>query len=451
MFRVKQSDDLRVYSIVSGAIVIAVGVALLASAVGAYLAAREVGLLSGPTESAAPEAGSLQSTMRGLAMLGLASVVALTASLLALVWLWHRYLSHQQSLRRVKVLAHDILGSMETGVVTVDNDVRITSINSAAIRLLGVDFECVGQSLADIQRHDLQLVEMSSRVNSGRGPVRDQELDVHRNGAVQHLRGDAHALTDENGRQLGCVMHLRDVTERILMEERMSRMERFISLAALASGLHHEIKNPLTALSIHVQLLEEEIVHLGLPESASELLGVLKTEVHRLNGVLESFRSFASLQRMAIRPSDPLDALEKVIRLIRPQAARQHVQVTFHHPDQRLPDVPLDVEKFEQAVLNLAINAVEAMPDGGTLSIAAEMRGNWLLVEVGDTGSGISSAARSNVYKPYFSTKDKGSGMGLAITEKLIGQHHGHIDFETGPEGTRFRLRLPIEPIKETR
>jgi signal transduction histidine kinase len=218
----------------------------------------------------------------------------------------------------------------------------------------------------------------------------------------------------------------------------------------LASGLHHEIKNPLTALSIHVQLLEEQFRDLGSPESVSELLGVLKTEVHRLNGVLESFRNFASLQRMAIRPSDPLDGLEKVIRLIRPQAAQQHVQVTFHHPDWRLPDIPLDEEKFEQAILNLALNAVEAMPAGGTLSIAAAVHDGWFQVEVADTGGGIPEAARSSIFKPYFSTKDKGSGMGLAITEKLIGQHGGHVDFQTGPEGTRFRLRLPLEPIKES-
>jgi PAS domain S-box-containing protein len=450
VFRVKQSDNPPGYSIASGAIVLAVGVALLASAVCAYLAAREVWLLDSSTEAAAPDAGSLQSTSRALAMIALGIAVALTASLLAVVWLWRRYLSNQRSLRRVKLLAHDILGSMEQGVITVDNEDKITSINSAAIHLLDVDFECVGQPLVDIQRHDLPLSAMSRRVNSGQGPVRDHDLSVHRNGSVLHLRGDANALTDENGRHLGCVIHLRDVTERILMEGRMSRMEGFINLAALASGLHHEIKNPLTALSIHVQLLEEEFRNLGSPESVSELLGVLKTEVHRLNGVLESFRSFASLQRLAIRPTDALDGLEKVIRLIRPQAAKQNVQVTFHHPDTRLPDVPLDEQKFEQAMLNLAINAVEAMPAGGTLTITAAVHDGWLQVEVADTGSGIPEAALSNVFKPYFSTKDKGSGMGLAITEKLIGQHGGHVDFKTGPEGSRFRLRLPLEPIKES-
>lgn len=141
-----------------------------------------------------------------------------------------------------------------------------------------------------------------------------------------------------------------------------------------------------------------------LPSRQWQLL--LKTEVHRLNGVLESFRSFASLQRMAIRPCDPLDSLENVIRLIRPQAAQQHVQVTFHHPDLRLPDIPLDEDKFEQAMLNLALNAIEAMPAGGTLSIAAAVHDGWFQIEVADTGGGIPEAARSNVFKPKALTNE---------------------------------------------
>src|SRR5262249_25159904 len=160
-------------------------------------------------------------------------------------------------------------------------------------------------------------------------------------------------------------------TERMLLEERMHRMERFLSLATLASGLHHEIKNPLTALSIHIQLLEELLADGQDGPAVDELVGVLKTEVCRLNGVLESFRSFAHLQRLSCQPTDALGILENAIRLIRPQAAEQKVQITLLHPEDELPHVPLDAEKFEQVVLNLLINALEAMPEGGTLSVSA--------------------------------------------------------------------------------
>jgi signal transduction histidine kinase len=275
--------------------------------------------------------------------------------------------------------------------------------------------------------------------------VRDSDFSVDRAGRILRLRVDGHALKDTEGTASGCVIHLRDVTERMLMEERMHRMERFLNLATLASGLHHEIKNPLTALSIHIQLLEEGLANGQAGDSVDELVGVLKTEVCRLNGVLESFRSFANLQRLSLQPTDALAVVENAIRLIRPQAAEQRVQITLLHPEKELPLVPLDPEKFEQAILNLVINALEAMPDGGNLTISAAVLDGELHVSVKDSGPGIPPEVQKNLFRPYFSTKSKGSGMGLALSEKVLSQHGGHIDYRTGSEGTTFDITVPLE------
>jgi signal transduction histidine kinase len=225
----------------------------------------------------------------------------------------------------------------------------------------------------------------------------------------------------------------------------MRRMERFLGLATLASGLHHEIKNPLTALSLHIQLLEESLVNGPSGEAVDELVGVLKTEVCRLNGVLESFRSFANLSHLTIQSTDALDVVEKAIRLIRPQAAEQGITIALLHPEKELPPVPLDAEKFEQAVLNLIINALEAMPEGGRLTIATTVADDELRVSIQDNGSGIPPGIQPNLFQPYFSTKEKGSGMGLALSEKLISQHGGCIGYQTGPEGTTFEIAIPLE------
>jgi signal transduction histidine kinase len=278
-----------------------------------------------------------------------------------------------------------------------------------------------------------------------RTAVRDRDIHIDRAGRVLRLRIDAHFLKDTQGTSLGCVLHLRDVTERMLLEERMQRMERFLSLATLASGLHHEIKNPLTALSIHIQLLEECLANGQAGGTVDELVGVLKTEVCRLNGVLESFRSFANLQRLTLQPTDALGVVEKVLRLIRPQAAEQGVTITLLHPEMELPTVPLDAEKFEQALLNLVINALEAMPEGGRLTVRATVAGAELRVSVQDSGPGIPVEIRPNLFQPYFTTKDRGSGMGLALSEKLIGQHGGNIGYRTGAEGTTFEITIPLD------
>ena len=109
----------------------------------------------------------------------------------------------------------------------------------------------------------------------------------------------------------------------------------------------------------------------------------------------------------------------------------------------------LDSQKFQQAVLNLLINALEAMPTGGKLSLRAFLENGHLIVEVADTGAGIPPELGKNLFKPYFSTKTQGTGMGLALTEKLIGQHGGQVDFESGAQGTTFRITLPLEPPRD--
>ena len=241
-------------------------------------------------------------------------------------------------------------------------------------------------------------------------------------------------------------MLLRDVSDRVLMEERVRRMERFLSLGTLASGLHHEIKNPLTALSIHVQLLEKRLRDPSPRKPVEELIGVVKSEVLRLNGVLESFRDFASLQRLAVQPADVDALLGDVARLIAPQAGQQHVEIAVESPATDLPRVPLDVEKIKQGVLNLVINALEAMPDGGSLVLSAAARDGELIIEVSDSGPGIPPEIQPSLFKPYFSTKAQGTGMGLALTEKLVGQHGGRIEFRTDPRGTTFSIAIPLEP-----
>jgi two-component system sensor histidine kinase HydH len=134
------------------------------------------------------------------------------------------------------------------------------------------------------------------------------------------------------------------------------------------------------------------------------------------------------------------------VRLIDPQAAQQHVEVILRRNGAHPPRVPLDHDKFKQAVLNLVINALEAMPGGGQLVLETSALNGELLVQVSDTGPGISPEIESELFRPYFSTKARGTGMGLALSEKVISQHGGRIDFRTCPRGTTFCIAIPVEP-----
>ena len=454
MFRVKDSDAGPGFSLPGRVVRGTLIVALLASFTSAWLIVQEWGQLGSWVEAADPPGTATIEQLQHRVGFQLACTLLVSATLLlcllALWWLQRRYLSSEQSLRRVKLHAHDILASTDQGVITTDQQGSITSINSAALRLLRVDFECVGRPLACIITPEVPLVELCREVAERRAPISDRDFTLERAaGRVARVRADAHLLTDTLGRTLGFVIHLRDVTERTLIEERMRRMERFISLGTLASGLHHEIKNPLTALSIHVQLLEERLAESPASDPVDQLVSVLKSEMIRLNGVLDNFRDFAHLQRLTVQPTDARVILEDVTRLVDPQAAQQGVRITLLPADVPLPVVPLDSEKFGQAVLNLVINALEAMPDGGGLTLSAAVREGWLRVEVADTGPGIPPEVQPNLFQPYFSTKDKGTGMGLALSEKLIGQHGGRIEYQTGHRGTTFVINIPLEQASQ--
>ncbi|AGA27820.1 two-component system sensor histidine kinase NtrB [Singulisphaera acidiphila] len=376
----------------------------------------------------------------------IASAVLLFCTLTTL-WLQQHQLDVRRALHQVKLLARDILASMDQGVITIDLQNNVTSINPASTRILGLEFECVGRPLASLSSGGPPLIALAAQVAARHTAVWDHDFDVEREGRLRRIRAHVHVLKDSAGDALGCVILLRDVSDRILMEDRVRRMERFVSLGTLASGLHHEIKNPLTALSIHVQLLEKRLRDPTLKKPVDELIDVLKSEVHRLNGVLESFHDFASLQHLIVQPTDAHELLEETLRLIGPQAAQQNVDVTLDRKPAKLPRTMMDADKFKQAILNLVINSLEAMPEGGSLNLHASAPDGELLIRIADTGPGIPPEIQQELFKPYVSTKTRGTGMGLALTEKVVSQHGGRIIFQTGPQGTTFSLFIPREPI----
>ncbi len=403
MFRVKDAGVDWKVSFTGRAIAIVMLSVLMASSASTCLIVREYRALEraldGGASLSGPEVGSLRDGVVLQLVTSGVVTVGIALGLTATWWLRGRYSSSERSLRQVKMLAHDILASTDRGVITADLLGAVTSVNSAALRLLHLNTECVGRALEQVAAPEIPLVETCRHVCERRQPVRDRDVVLVRDGRRLRLRLDGDLLTDTQGAPLGCVIHLEDTTARMYNEERMRRMERFLGLSTLASGLHHEIKNPLTALSIHIQLLEEGLGDRDGTEPLGELVGVLKTEVGRLNGVLETFRSFAHLQQLSLRSTDARAVVENAVRLVRPQATQQRVGITLRHPDTGLPPVSLDPDKFEQAVLNLIINALEAMPAGGNLTLATAVEGGDLRVSVTDSGPGIPPEVQPSLFQ----------------------------------------------------
>ncbi len=388
--------------------------------------------------------GTLPGELRWQLVLTVLVLLVLVAAAVALWSMMRAYGGSQRMLREERLLSAEILASMEQGVITTDHATRITTANPRAASMLEWTGDAQGSSLETLGELEVRLAAGCREVLTRFEPIHDLDLTVDRRDARLQLRADLHLLRDDRGDVKGTVVHLRDVTDRVLMEERLRRMERFMGLGSLVAGLHHEIKNPLGALSLHVQLLEESLEERGDRELV-ENLGVVKTEVARILMVLETFRDFAAMDRLHRTETDVPRIVQQTVELLRPQAARQRVQIETRLPPTPWPLVSADASRLQQVFVNLAMNALEAMPDGGRLVLTVEYHEGAVWVDVADTGPGIPETVRSRIFDPYFTTKKNGSGMGLAVSDKIVRQHGGQIDLQTGSQGTTFRVVLPTE------
>ncbi len=368
--------------------------------------------------------------------------VVLWASAAALVLVWRSLSASQRSLREVTTLAADILASMDQGVVTTDAHSRIRSANPKAVKLLMLRPDYEGHSLSDVPMIGEQLQGLTRRVLDSADSVGDVDLSLDAAQGTLILRVAGSLLRDSESETAGAVLHVRDVTERVLMEEKMVRMERYLELGNLAAGLHHEIRNPLAALSLHVQLIEEGLVG-GDPKEIRDSLEVLKTEVTRISGVLESFRDFASHRRLDLQPVSPRQLLHRVFELMRPQAEKQHVKIQLEFDDGSDHPLSLDAMRMQQVLLNLVVNSLDVLPTGGVITLKAAATPKESRIEVRDTGPGIPDNIRQRIFDPYFTTKSAGTGMGLAVCDKIVRQHGGRIRCRADTQGTTFSVVFP--------
>lgn len=397
-----------------------------------------------------PEAVLLAGELRWQFRLSILVVLNLLTTGFALVILWRAYKLSQEDLRDLRALASDILNSVDQAVITADLDGRISSVNRRGMELFEANAEVVGEPISRLSKSiPLDEFRLHAMEQDTSRLMRDfAYCGIGADRAPRILRAYCDPLRSHADEAIGCIIQLRDVTERTFIEERMHRMERYLGLGSLAVGLHHEIKNPLAALSLHVQLLEEELEGRGLESEESEMLGVIKKEVMRIGVVLESFRDFTSLGKLQISRVDLVELISRQIKLLSPQAKLSHVKISFDKPSQPLQEVDVDVVRIEQVLMNLIMNAMQAMSSGGDLKIKAsevEVDGHpRFKIEVEDNGPGIPEDLLHRIFDPYFTTKGDGTGMGLAICEKIIRQHEGTLDVSSSVSGSLFTITLPI-------
>jgi signal transduction histidine kinase len=273
----------------------------------------------------------------------------------------------------------------------------------------------------------------------GRGPVdRDERL------------ANAYAISGRDHQLLGVMLVARDVTAQGRVQSMLNYSRKLVALGRLSAGVAHEVKNPLNAMTIHLELLEQKLLNAGQGDGGPDLSPVLEHvrviggEVQRLDQVMQGFIRFTRPEDLKLQAITVSSLVDGVVRVIGPECENARVAVETAGLD-KVPDISGDPAMLQQALLNLALNACQAMPAGGTLRIsAAALRGGRVEILVEDTGIGIKPEHLERIFDLYFTTRTRGSGIGLSMVYRTVQLHDGEIEVQsTEGRGTTFRIILP--------
>jgi two-component system nitrogen regulation sensor histidine kinase NtrY len=346
---------------------------------------------------------------------------------------------HQQVEGRRRYI-ETILERITTGVVSIDATGAITTINSAAARLLTLDRAAIGQPAKfAFDRADLHAIAALVEPGRSRTEATAQEIAVMRDGQELHLAVVATAFVGDAGAADGVVLVLDDVTPLI-------RAQKVAAWREVARRLAHEIKNPLTPIQLSAERMRRHFA--DAPSGARALVEECTTtivgEVESLKGLVDEFSQFARMPSPRVAPGDLAQLITDTLALYKGIFTDVTIESRFA---EGMPLVRLDGEQIRRVIINLVDNAIEAMERRGRIVIETQRDAvnNVARIVVADDGPGIPPAEREKLFLPYYSTKRRGSGLGLAIVRRIIAEHGGNIDVgDNTPRGTRFTIELPL-------
>lgn len=358
------------------------------------------------------------------------------------IFLVQSYYLVEKTLDEMKSYTENVVENMPNGLISVDRGGRIVSINRNASELLelkgrrirGVSFDqVIGEDIFDV----------NETLRSGGTIIEKEVLCRTSGGKFVPVSLSATPLRDADGKSIGAVTILRDLREIRELQEKVRRSERLASLGRLASGIAHEIRNPLSSIKGFAQYFQGKLKPSSQDRGYAD---IMIREVERLDRVIAGLLDFARPQEPHPESASIREILDHSLELLRSDLREKEIEVerNYDHGD---INVSIDKDQITQAFINVFKNSLESMERGGKLriSVGKNRDETMLEIKVSDTGRGISRENRSRIFDPFFSTKKKGTGLGLAITLKIIENHGGEISVDSAEgKGTTFGISLPL-------
>ena len=338
-----------------------------------------------------------------------------------------------------------IIECMQEGVIFVDNKNHVSLFNKAGQQIqkeqFGLDTEAIQSPAADGV-----LLQIAEDLSKGHAAIEQQSLQIKE----KFFENTYAAVRDRNDNYLGTVLVCRDVTDRKRMEQQMIQSEKMAAIGELAAGVAHEINNPLDGLLNCILRIRRDPLN---ERQTKEYLGLMEEALRRIETTVGQLLNFSRQRDLALTSVSLNEVVSEVVGLIAYSAEEKGIQIEKHF-QKDLDLIRGDKHLLEQVVLNLALNAIGAMPDGGILTFTTgEIEFDALLgkaaafIQVADTGIGIPKSVQDRIFDPFYTTKitEKGTGLGLSVSNRIVRQHEGVIEFDSEVEqGSVFTVKLPI-------
>ncbi len=345
-----------------------------------------------------------------------------------------------KDLINLKGFTERILESMTSGVLIFDPAGRITYANPEIKLIMARQFPEGWSPFEDKDRlpgrlHDLMVDALKTNIT-----LENEKVRIKSAGMIRMLEVNAFPFRNEGGSMLGTAFFIKDVTQISALEEQLRRADKLSAIGVLAAGVAHEIRNPLTGMKMIVQLLAGEF---SADDNRREPLGIIQKEIDRLESIVGNLLDFAKPSKPKAIEVAPASVVEACFQLVKNQLNKQGVSFEMHVLKD-CPGIIGDPDQLKQVFINIMTNAIHALSRGGRLTVNVDSRDDQVMIAFEDTGVGIPAERLPDIFNPFMTTKEDGTGLGLSMAQRIVEEHGGRIEVQSSQgEGSTFTVYLP--------